>query len=306
MMISVIGQGFVGGSLTTVLSERNFDIFVYDKSGKIAAGGKSFPNIFLEKEQDRIELFLKECEQMQEFSRIYFVCLPTPMNEDGSADLSIVEEVLEKLASIPGERIAIVKSTVPPGSTAGWNKKFADQNLHVVFNPEFLTEANAIDDMRNQNRIVLGGEQPWVQKVKILFENAFPEVPVLQTSSTNAEMIKYVTNNFLALKVSFANEIYQICQSLSDSGLNINYDDVINFARYDERLGSSHWKVPGPDGDFGYGGHCFPKDINAMIHLSNTLGVDPIILRSSWNKNLQLRKERDWEVMIGRAVSKKN
>jgi len=302
--IAVIGQGFVGGSLTTVFSERGFDVYVHDKTGKVVTGGKQ-PQTSEGVFPCNVQEFVTSCEKNKDFSKVYFVCLPTPMYEDGSADLSIVEGVLSQLAVIPGDRIAVVKSTIPPGSTERWNKKFNEQGLHVVFNPEFLTEANALDDMRNQNRIILGGPRPWINTVKQVFQSAFPKVPLVKTSSTTAEMVKYVTNNFLTVKVSFANEMYQVCEALDKSGLNVDYDKVVEYAKYDSRLGSSHWSVPGPDGHYGYGGSCFCKDINAMISVAKTLNVDVKVMQAAWDKNLEVRPERDWEQLLGRAVTKK-
>lgn len=303
---AVIGQGFVGGSLTTVFSECGFEVFVYDKAGKLAKGG-SLPRLRRGSATpaDSVESLIRECEQKENFSRVYFVCLPTPMFEDGSADLSIVEGVLEQLASSPGERIAVVKSTVPPGSTQRWNELYGPLGLHVIFNPEFLTEANALNDMREQNRIILGGPRPWINDVKQIFQRAFPKVPVVKTSSTTAEMVKYLTNNFLTVKVAFANEMAQICEALGSSGLDIDYDKVVEYAKYDKRLGDSHWSVPGPDGNRGYGGHCFPKDINAMISVAKSAKVDPKVLQAAWDKNLEVRSDRDWEHQVGRAVSVK-
>jgi UDPglucose 6-dehydrogenase len=159
--------------------------------------------------------------------------------------------------------------------------------------------------MRNQNRIILGGPRPWINTVKQVFRTAFSEITIIKTSSTTAEMVKYLTNNFLTVKVAFANEIAQICEALDSQGLNIDYDKVTEYASYDSRIGKSHWNVPGPDGHRGYGGHCFPKDINAMIHVANSIGVDAKILKAAWDKNLEVRKDRDWEMQIGRAVSKK-
>jgi UDPglucose 6-dehydrogenase len=298
--IAVIGQGFVGGSLSTVFSEKGFNVIAYDKAGKIANGvSKHRPSSI----KDLVDI----SESQKDFSGIYFVCLPTPMFEDGSADLSIVNEVLDQLAEIPGKRIAVVKSTVPPGSTESWNKKYENSELRVVFNPEFLTERTALEDMRNQDRIILGGPRPWINQVKQIFRIAFSNVPIVKTSSTTAEMIKYLTNNFLTVKVAFANEMAQICEALDASGLNVDYDKVVEYASYDERVGKSHWNVPGPDGYRGYGGHCFPKDINAMISVAKKNGVDPKILIAAWEKNLEVRQpeHRDWEKMSGRAVSKK-
>jgi len=306
--IAVIGQGFVGGSLTTVFAERGFDVYVYDKVGKYVKGALPSHGDPVAGYPSSISELIGDNEEggTPDFSKVYFVCVPTPMFEDGSADLSIVESVLAELASVPGERIAVVKSTVPPGSVETWNKKFLDSELRIVFNPEFLTEANALDDMRNQNRIILGGPRPWINTVKQVFQSAFPKVPIIKTSSTTAEMIKYLTNNFLSVKVAFANEMAQICEALDKSGLNVDYDKVVEYSKYDKRLGDSHWAVPGPDGHRGYGGSCFIKDINAMISIAEKLGVDTSVLDGAWKKNLEVRPERDWEKLIGRAVSSKN
>ena len=313
MCIAVIGQGFVGGSLTTVFAERGITVYAYDKLGKTSPGAFNLSSTWTLKGMvDYAERVGPK--EGKKFSGVYFVCVPTPMYEDGSADLTVVESVLEELATIPGERIAVVNSTVPPGSTDRWNKKYNDQGLYVIFNPEFLTEANAVNDMREQNRIVLGGPRPYINTVRNIFQRAFPKVPIIKTGSTTAEMVKYVTNCFLAVKVSFANEIAQICESLDKDGYNIDYDKVVEYAKFDKRIGDSHWSVPGPvpthDGRYvrGFGGHCFPKDINALIAVAQTQGIDPTVMKAAWNKNLEIRKDvdRDWEHQVGRAVSKKN
>ena len=166
-----------------------------------------------------------------------------------------------------------------------------------MFNPEFLTEANAVSDFENQTRIILGGPRTSTTKLKTVFSKQVACSDIIKTDSTYAEMVKYVTNSFLATKVSFANEMYQIC-----NGLEVDYDKVIEYATYDERLGKSHWSVPGPDGDFGYGGHCFPKDVKALISIAKDLDVTPLMLSATDFKNNNVRKNRDWENMKGRAV----
>lgn len=321
MSIGVVGQGFVGGSLTTVFSERGERVFVYDKAGKRAEGGISefvrsdgIQNLV----PNSISEFVNACEGTSGFSGIFFVCVPTPMYEDGSPDTSIVEDVLELICNAPytadsPERIAVIKSTVPPGSTERWNKQFNDRGLHVVFNPEFLTEANAVNDMREQNRIVLGGPRPYINTVRNIFQRAFPKVPIIKTSATTAEMVKYITNCMLAVKVSFANEVAQICEALDADGLNIDYDKVVEYAKVDRRLGETHWSVPGPvpthDGRYvrGFGGHCFPKDINALMSVARKYDIQPTVMQAAWDKNLEVRKndDRDWEKQLGRAVSKR-
>jgi UDPglucose 6-dehydrogenase len=300
--IACIGQGFVGGSITTVFSERGFDVYVYDKAGKVATGGKvcgKDPYVC----RTEIESLVEFCQCTKGFSGVYFVCLPTPMYDDGEADLSIVEGVLDELSSIPGDRIAVVKSTVPPGSTEKWNKKYESTGLRVVFSPEFLTEANALDDMRNQNRIVLGGPRPWINKVRQVFQSAFPNVPIIKTSSTTAEFVKYFTNIQLAARVVLSCELYQICEKLDSSGLNVDFDKVVEYSKYDKRLGDTHMSVPGHDGIAGARGHCFPKDLAALVFLSNKIGVQPKLLEAIQSKNLELvpPEHRDWEKMVGRA-----
>lgn len=321
MSIGVVGQGFVGGSLTTVFSERGERVFVYDKMGKRAEGGIAEfvrSDIGQNLVPNSIAEFVNACEGTSGFSGIFFVCVPTPMYEDGSPDTSIVEDVLELICNAPyttdsPERIAVIKSTVPPGSTERWNKQFNDRGLHVVFNPEFLTEANAVNDMREQNRIVLGGPRPYINTVRNIFQRAFPKVPIIKTSATTAEMVKYITNCMLAVKVSFANEVAQICEALDADGLNIDYDKVIEYAKVDRRLGETHWSVPGPvpthDGRYvrGFGGHCFPKDINALMSVARKYDIQPTVMQAAWDKNLEVRKndDRDWEKQLGRAVSKR-
>jgi UDPglucose 6-dehydrogenase len=108
--------------------------------------------------------------------------------------------------------------------------------------------------MNNQNRIILEDQDHNTTEVVRLFSKVFPKAHIIKTNSTHAEMVKYLTNTFLSTKVSFANEIYQICEKVG-----VDYDKVVEYATLDERLGKSHWMVPGHDGDFGFGGHCFPK-----------------------------------------------
>ena len=278
MKIGIIGQGFVGTAVREGLKNFfNIETFDINKESTCAS-----------------------IEEVCNKSDITFVCLPTPMKKDGSCYTGIVEKVLSEINDINKCNVIVVKSTIPPGTTSKWNKMF--NNIDIIFNPEFLTEANAINDFKNQNRIIIGGPKKSASKVRRLFVKAFPKVKIIKTDSTYAEMVKYVTNCFLATKVSFANEMYEICNYL-----NIDYDKVIEYAMHDERLGYSHWSVPGPDGDFGYGGHCFPKDVKALYSVAMELesNVDPIMLRATNEKNNKVRKNRDWEKQKGRAVINK-
>jgi len=315
--IAVIGQGFVGGSLSQVMAEKGFTVYSYDKAGKYAKG-TSCPvyNTRPTSIQDLVSSIERYESISKTFSGIYFCAIPTPMNlNDGSCDTSIVEGVLDELATIPGNRIAVIKSTVPPGSTEKWNKKYEGTGLTCVHSPEFLREVSALADTRNQDRIILGGPKKSVQKVKQLMIQAFPDVPIVQTSSSNSELIKLTINAYLSLKVSFANEIFQLVEALAKTGLDIDYDRIIECVKLDKRIGNSHWQVPGPapadDGSGkllrGYGGHCLVKDNNSMISLCKSLNVKPTVMEAGFQKNLEVRPEKDWLSLIGRAVSyKKN
>ena len=273
--IGIVGQGFVGTAIREGLSHI-FNMQTYDKFKEEAS----------------------TCSSLEELSRkveILFVCLPTPMNKDGSCNLSIIESVIEELDGYKNNNIAIIKSTIPPGTTERLNSQC--QNLKVVFSPEFLTEANFIDDFKNQNRVIIGGPRPASTKVKNLFTKAFPGITIIKTGSNTAESVKYFTNCFLAVKVGFANEFKQICDKV-----NVDFDKVVEYGLHDKRIGSTHFSVPGPDGRLGFGGSCFPKDLNALISIASESGVKPLVLTAAWEKNLEVRPERDWEALKGRAV----
>lgn len=270
--IGIIGQGFVGNAVYQKF-KNYYPVLTYDLDNS--------------KCNSALGDLLEEC-------KVIFLCLPTPMNADGSCNVSILEGVLEDVNN-SGKHVVVVKSTIPPGTTKGWNAKY--KNLNIAFNPEFLTERNAIEDYENQQRIILGGPKSASTLLKQIFSKVFPNAYIVKTDSTYAEMVKYLINCFLSVKVSFANEIYQVCQQL-----DIDYDKVVEYAIYDERLGNSHWLVPGHDGDFGFGGHCFPKDLSAMIHLSDDLNTVNNVLKATRSTNDVVRKDRDWEKMKGRAV----
>ena len=279
MQVGIVGQGFVGKALKAGF-EKYYEVDTLD----------------LDKDKCSVDYL----EDLVELANIIFVCVPTPMKKDGSCDVSIVEAVVKDIndmvvsRNVSG-RVVVIKSTVAPGTTERLNK--ICHNIQVVFNPEFLTESNYIEDFRNQNRIILGGPRPGITKVKRFYSKIFPKTTIVKTGSTIAEMVKYTTNTFLATKVSFANEIKMISDKLG-----IDYDKVIEYATYDERLGKSHWAVPGPDGHLGFGGSCFPKDLNALIKTAEELDIFTNVLNSVWDTNLDVRPEEDWQELKGRAV----
>lgn len=291
MNVGIIGQGFVGSA--------------------IREGLKSFHEILT------YDIDETKCNQTLKGvclnSDIIFLCLPTPMRKDGSCDTRILESVLDKsykiikddsrrpkhsdfLNSQKKKKIFVIKSTVPPGTTEriASNRKGVD----VCFSPEFLTEANSFEDFKNQTRIIIGGPRPATGVVKQMFRRAFPTIPIVKTGTKTAEMVKYFTNCFLATKVTFANQMYEICDSA-----NIDYDKVCEYALYDTRIGKSHLAVPGPDGDRGFGGHCFPKDLAAMISFARDNSKNCDFLQAVDFANEMYRTNKDWQKMKGRAVS---
>lgn len=293
--IGVVGTGFVGTAMVEGM-RHSFEVYGYDK--KL---GWSFANakciIKIECKIDPYEHLLKVVDGP------IFVCVPTPMNLDGSCNTDIVKSVVlaidkaaEKIQSNMC-RVVCIKSTVPPGTTQALND--ICKNIVVCFNPEFLRESNPIEDFKNQNRIIVGGPREGTSILKQIYDKAYPDVPLTKTGSSTAEMIKYVTNTFLAVKVALSNEFKQICDKLDD----VDYDKVIEYATKDNRLGNSHWAVPGSDGKLGFGGSCFPKDLNALINVAKELEVTPSVMVAAWRKNLEVRPEKDWERLKGRAVN---
>ena len=272
MIIGIIGQGYVGTAIKEGF-KQHYEIFTYDKYDE----EKSTANLWT--------LALR--------SNVIFVCVPTPMNADGTCHTDIVESVVKEIDDCNHEHkpIVVIKSTVPPGTTDRLHNKY--KNIDVIFNPEFLTEANFLEDFKNQSRIILGGVRRGTNLLRQVYSKVFPHATIVKTGSKTAEMTKYFINSFLATKVSFANEMKILCD-----GIDIDYDKVVEYSTYDERLGKSHWAVPGPDGEFGFGGHCLPKDISALVN-----GYDDMeLLKTVLQVNDKVRKDRDWEKMKGRAV----
>jgi len=271
--IGIVGNGYVGTATGTgfATSAEN-QIFSYDK--------------------------YKECshtlDEVVEKSDFIFICVPTPIFSDYSGmDMSIVEEVIGEVAErVDGSgKIIIIKSTSLPGTT----KKMAEKYPQVDFamNPEFLTQKNANADFLKPFRTVIGCEKPEVgEKVKALYQTILPpDQKYIITDTTSAELAKYMSNLMLASKVLLANEFYDLSQKVG-----ANYNDVQKAVETDPRIGT-HLGVPGPDGDRGFGGACFPKDTIGILGLAKQIGIDMSALQAIWDKNLKIRKNRDWEEM---------
>ena len=268
--VGVIGNGFVGEAQAFAFSPTT-DLRIYDIDPKKSTHSKEE---------------LDECD-------FIFVCVPTPMRKDGSQDTSYIDKVFEVAVEGP---IYIIKSTVLPGTTKSLQEKYS--HLNIVFSPEFLTERTAKLDMLTQARIVLGGNQKDVEVVSALFEQRFMNKHIIKTDSTTAELIKYMNNTFFATKVSIINEF----KLLADK-IGANWHDALYGFASDGRVGDSHLHVPGPDGRLGYGGTCFPKDVNALLTFARENEINLNTIQGGWKTNLEVRPERDWEADKGRAVS---
>jgi UDPglucose 6-dehydrogenase len=261
-MIGIVGNGFVGNAVYQNLRDKtSCKVFDVDKN-------KSF---------NTLDEVLKQS--------FIFVCLPTPMKSTGECDLSILDSFFKDLPkSVDG--IFIIKSTVPIGTTKRYSKKYK-----VIHNPEFLTARNAVEDFKNSERNVVGGDKNLCQQFVNFFKTIFPEIPSVITSSDESEAIKYFANTFLACKVAYFNKMYDLCEAVG-----MNYETVCSGVTSDSRIGKSHTQVPGIDNDRGFGGTCFPKDLNSLINQMEAHKIDSSILKSVWLYNQQVRTVIDWSV----------
>ena len=279
--IGIIGRGFVGAAVEFGFSAQtgcDAQVKVYDKDP-----AKSIHTL----------------EDTVNKSDFIFLSVPTPSNEDGSMHLGILESVLQDIQVVNKRKdnIILIRSTIIPGTTTKLCKKY--KKLNIVFNPEFLTERSAKFDFINQSRFILGGRKRNTARVADLYRWRFGDsVPCIETNFETAEMIKYMNNCFFATKVSFMNEMKLIADKS-----NVDWDLAVDGFVRDGRIGHSHLAVPGPDGKRGFGGSCFPKDIQAMINFGKNLDVDMNTLLGAWATNLQVRPEKDWENLKGRAVT---
>jgi nucleotide sugar dehydrogenase len=278
--IGIIGRGFVGSAVEFGFSAQtgcNASVKVYDKNPKLSSN---------------------TLEETVNSSDFIFLSVPTPSNVDGSINLDVLSEALFSISKVnQSDNIILIRSTIVPGTTQKFKEKYPKLNL--VFNPEFLTERSAKFDFINQSRFILGGDKSHTVKVAELFRWRFGvSVPVIETNFETAELIKYMNNCFFAAKVSFLNEM-----KLISNQVNADWDVAVEGFVRDGRIGHSHLSVPGPDGKLGFGGSCFPKDIQALINFGQKLGINMNVLEGAWKTNLEVRPEKDWENLKGRAVS---
>ena len=273
MKIGVIGMGFVGGTTAHALSMVH-EIFPYDK----------YKEPYCSK---------KNIEELAENSEAVFVCVPTPMKPSGEMDysaiydsLNLLDEELKNKERNPQDILTVVRSTAVSGTTDKLAEKYP---FRFAFNPEFLREKHALEDMINTNRVVIGANNKEdYTKVKEIYEPLFPKAKYFHFTIREAEMAKYIANVMLTLQIAGANEIYQICKATG-----IDYDKIKEPILLDDRIGRNI-NVPGPDGDLGFGGKCFPKDLRALSYLAREYGYGPYLLEEVWRLNERLRKNKDW------------
>ena len=234
-------------------------------------------------------------------SDVVMIAVPTPMDPTtGAADVSIVEKVVSDVRALNTDALILVRSTVPPGTC---------ERLGVCFMPEFLTEASPDADFRSTPNWIVGvptglDRAPVETLLSPIFNLArehgcIESCRITWMGSTEAELVKYFRNTFLATKVAFCNELSSLCRAYG-----VEYETVRGAAAKDKRIGPAHTSVPGPDGRCGYGGTCFPKDIHGLRAVFRAAGVPCPLLDASAHRNEEIdRPERDWLQDVGRAVA---
>jgi len=252
--IAVMGIGWVGGSVARYFQDAGRGPLLYDPPKGLGSAAD-----------------LARAD-------VLFVCVPTPFDQvRGGFDLSCVEQAL---AAIPAGKTVVIKSTVLPGSTEELQRRYPRHRL--LFNPEFLREKTADADLRRPDRQIVGYTAESRADAQLVLD-LLPPAPFTRIMpATEAEMVKYFGNAFLAMKVVFANQIYDVC-----SRLGVSYDQVSECAAADPRIGASHLQVH-CDGYRGYGGHCFPKDVRALIQFGDRIGVDLGLLKTGEKINNEL------------------
>ncbi len=285
MKIGIIGMGFVGGTTAEVFSSFH-DIFPYDK----------YKEPYCSKEK---------IEELAKHSEVVFLCVPTPMKISGEMDYSAIYNSLDLLsdeAKNQGRNLqeitVVVRSTAVSGTTDKLSEVYP---FNFTFNPEFLRQKHALEDMKNTNRIVIGANNlKDYLRVEEVYKPIFPYAKYFHCSVKEAEMVKYTANVLLTMQIASANEIYQICQVTG-----IDYNKIKDIILLDERIGRNI-DVPGNDGDLGFGGKCFPKDLRALTYLARENGYNAYLLEEAWRLNERVRKNKDWIKIPGATSENKD
>ncbi len=285
MKITVIGTGYVGLVTGTCFAETGNKVTCVDidkakvdklSSGQITIYEPGLEKIFLRNTKEGRLVFTTNLEEVLEASEIIFLALPTPPGADGSADLKYVLGVADQMGKLmKGYKVVVNKSTVPVGTADKVREAIAKNykgEFDVVSNPEFLREGVAVDDFMKPDRVVIGTKSE--QAKKVMTELYAPFVrqgnPLIFMDERSSELTKYAANSFLATKISFMNEIAQLCERMG-----ADVDMVRRGIGSDDRIGK-RFLFPG----IGYGGSCFPKDVQALVKSSNEVNYDFEILKA--------------------------
>jgi UDPglucose 6-dehydrogenase len=296
MKISIVGLGFVGLSLTSVLASKGKDIVGIDVDDEKCANIKKGISPFFEPELKKLlkiglekKLKISTDFSLIKNSDIIFVTVGTPQKSNGSIEISMIKSAVKDIGKIlkndKKNPIILIKSTVTPGTMQEIilpiiekeSRKKAGKDFGLISNPEFLQESTAIRDTKFPHVIVLGGYQTgYMKKAEKFFSEIHPNIPIVITNHQTAEMIKYANNSFLATKISFINQLSNICQKIPGA----NIDDVAKTIGLDPRIGKLFLNA-GP----GYGGSCLPKDMKALINFANRVGINPTLLNAVEHTN---------------------
>lgn len=277
--VGIVGFGFLGRSFVHGFS-LHANIKIYDK----------YDNTY------------DSLEDTVNSSKFIMIGVPTPMYDDGSQDLSNMDDAVKSVVDIADKKkIIVLRSTIIPGITRKYADKYPDHDF--LFHPEFLTERSAKLDFINAARIIIGHKESSdgaAMQFKNLYRSRFSHTPIYLTTWEAAEVVKYMCNSFFAVKVSFLNELYDVANHIG-----ISYDELKNMFLADARIGNSHTDVPGHDGNRGYGGKCFPKDIQAFIKWAESEGLKLDVCDAADKVNKRVRIVKDWLDIKG-ATSKNN
>ena len=302
MKIAIIGLGFVGLSLTSVLASKGFNVVGIDvdkeKCRNISNGVLPFFEPDLEKTLKKglkNKLQIENDVSVVQDCDLIFVTVGTPQNKTGAIDLSIIKKAMKSLGKsirkTKKHHTILVKSTVVPGTMKDIilpilennSKKKAGKDFGLISNPEFLQESTAIRDTEFPHAVVLGGyKTKFMKNVEKFFTKLHPKTPIIITNHQTAEMIKYANNSFLATKISFINQLSSICQKIPGA----NIDDIAKTIGLDPRIGKLFLNA-GP----GYGGSCLPKDMKALIKFAEITGVKPTLLNAVEDVNTKQLEE---------------
>ena len=295
MNLTVIGTGYVGLVTGTCLADMGNTVTCVDineakvrqmQQGKVPIYEPNLEELFTKNISGERLFFTTNLEETIKKSTVIFLALPTPQGEDGSADLSYVEEVAHSLGKIITEyKIIINKSTVPVG-TSDIVKNIISSHTNIPFdvvsNPEFLREGYAVKDFLEPQRIIIGSKSEKAKGVLAKLYKPFVTVnrPIIYMDERSAELTKYAANTFLATKITFMNEVANLCELIG-----ADVDIVRKGMGSDTRIGN-RFLYPG----IGYGGSCFPKDVNALIKSCNDINFDFKILKAVSNINIKQKK----------------